>query len=170
MSEVISFIFGFVIAFLILTTSLYAFSLVASDARNLNGQAEMQDLANRVALGVQESLQIGTHRRDSTVGSNSGLLRYERVLYLPLNIQGDTFQIGLNNTTVLVQSSVTGVKATASTFNATALLPVPPAPCSTSYAVCELRGSLLSGSGKMKITYQYQTTPIMNRIEIAEGT
>lgn len=166
MSEVISYILGFLMGFIILSTSLYAFSLVSDNGRVLNGQAEMKNVANRVALGVQESLLIGTQRRDSGTDAASSLVRYARTIFLPLTIEGLTYRVTLGSSQVRVESFTTPIVAEVPTFNATAVLPPPGNPCTDLYAVCELSGIVEGGSGQLTITYEFVKSPITNRIRI----
>lgn len=154
-------------AFLILGTTLYSFSIVADSARKLSAEAELKDVANRVSLGVQESLFIASQRQDSMTKANTSLMRYERELSIPSTVQGWRYRINL--TSSFINGTVVNPAITVSvpTFNAAVVLPPGgPGACTISYVVCELSGDVSSQNGRILIAYLYNRIPNPDQNEI----
>lgn len=171
-SEVIGYIFGFLISFIVLVATLYGFGLVAENARALNGTAQMRDVANRVSLGVQEALFVGTTRVGAGPDAASADVRYQRVIFVPTEVGESRYNVSLNNTRIRVQlldrdPTDPSASVQVPTFNATAVVPAPGNPCTPTYAACLLSGTAVSSAGQINITYLYVRSPIQNIITIS---
>lgn len=167
-SEVISYLFSFLMATMILVVTLYAFGQVNAAARELTAHAELEDVVNRVAVAVQESLLVAQSRNESTASITSDVIHFSRPIPVANQIQGWTYQIDLDqnfvNGTILSQD----IRTTRPTFNVAVNLPPNPGACSTSYMICSLEGSIQGSNGRIVTSYLFNATaaPIENRILI----
>ncbi len=170
-SEVIGYLFSFVIAFLILIASMATFNIIAESGDRLAAHAEFGDIANRVAAAVLDAFEIGSEARDTygTVTSGQGpALLYTRTLDVPPEFRGFRYTVDLDTESVSVVSVDGQIQATSTTFKAGEVLPAPADDCTTDHIVCAIGGSVPAGNDEVVVSYHYDTTvsPPVNKIEI----
>lgn len=167
-SEVLSYLFSFLMSVMILVTSLYAFGQINKAARTLGAQSEVKDIVNRVALGVQETLQVGAARVESAGTADAATLSYERVIGVPAEVQGMAYTVSLDQNFVNGTIPETGARVSVSTFNAAVSLPPNPGACAATYAVCSLGGSNGGNKAQIVVLYQFISgSPPTNAITIS---
>lgn len=153
-SEIIGFILGFFMAFLLLVMSLFAFQLVARDSTELGARAEFRDVANRVAGAVLDAVEIGTRRAGSLTTARSSDVLYVRAFSIPARVHGFAYEVTLTAGEATVQSTDGRLTETATTFNLLV------AGCSESAAVCGLSGSVKSSSTRVVVKYEFKSTGV----------
>ncbi len=156
MSEVIGFLFSFLMSILILMVSIYAFGQVNQSARGLAARAELQDVVSRLSLGVQETLTAAGARNDSAVDTT--VLRYARTLYVPQQIQGFEYELALDENFVNGSIPVKGIRLGVTTFNIAVNLP-PDGICTAEYLVCSLSGEVEGSLGRIIVSYLFESAP-----------
>lgn len=167
-SEVLSFILGFFMAFMILLTTLYAFGQVNSSARELSAEAQARDVANRVALGVQEAFAVASARNDTQASIVSSAIRYNRTIDVPERLQGWRYNMTLDanfvNVTVRADRAI---QTTVPTFNAAVELPAPGS-CPASIILCRITGSTEPLGSRFVVSYAFNETssPRINEITL----
>jgi hypothetical protein len=168
-TEVLSFLFGFLMAVMILIVTLYAFGQVNQSARHLGAQAELREVVNRVALGVQEALQVAAARNDSRPTAETFQLRFEREISVPSTVQGYGYDVTLDPNFVVGRASQPKLEVHAPTFNAQVSMPANPADCAARHVVCALSGVADGRNGRIVMSYFFEwdgSTSYTNEITI----
>lgn len=152
MSEVLGFMMGFFMSFLLLLIALYGFQVVSRDAADLETRAVYRDIAGRVANGVLTAVDVGNKRVGSVTTAESTEVLYQQVLLLPVQVHGQQYEVTLTSGDVTVRSEDGRLTETATTFN------LQTGACSTTAVVCYLGGSALSSPNGLRIKYEYKET------------
>lgn len=150
MSEVLGFTLGFLMSFILLMIALYSFRLVADPANEMAAEAQLKDIANRVASGVLEMAEVGAQRAGSAATVNSTELLYRKALIVPIYIRGEQFRVTLASGEVQAESLSGIYSSRATNFNLRAS-----SPCAYTQAVCSLSGTVVS-TGTILIKYEYK--------------
>ena len=168
MSEVLSFILGFFMAFMILLTTLYAFGQINSSARELSAEAQGRDVANRVALGVQEAFAVASARNDTQASIVSSAIRYNRTVDVPNLLQGWRYNLTLdaNFVNVTVRAG-RPLQASVPTFNAAVELPAVGS-CPPNIILCRITGAAEAVDSRLVVSYAFNATsaPLLNEITL----
>jgi hypothetical protein len=157
-SEVIGYIFSFFMSFVLLVASLYTFGLLADAGNQRAAEAEFQDIANRVASGALEVFRLGSSFRTAGTDVQSGnasRLLYTKPLDIPDSFRGYSYKIEMTGRTVYVNSTDGSIKVNSTTFKAEVTLP-PAGTCTTGYDICTISGSVLPGTLRAIIQYEYK--------------
>lgn len=170
-SEVVGYLFSFVIAFLILVASMATFDEIAEAGDRLAAHAEFGDIANRVAAAVLDAFEIGSAARDTfgTVTSgNITTLLYERNLDVPPEFRGYRYTIQVDPRYVYVNSTDDQIRVNSTTFKAEQVL-VTSGSCDVTYIVCHVQGGTPAGMDKVVVSYRYDptTSPPVNQITLS---
>lgn len=168
-SEVVGFLFGFVMSFLVLTSSLYVFSTVRGYAEFAAARDELADVANRVLLGVQETLQVAEERNETVGKTDSNKLRFDTHLDVPQQIQGYSYTLTLTSSSVTASIPALGHTQSFPTLNAGLGLPSTPASCTTTHPICEITGTGTASDGDLLLTLFFDSTvtPVVSRITLS---
>lgn len=158
-------------SFVLLMLALYAFQLVAAPANELAAEAELKDVANRVASGVLELSDVGAKRAASIGGVESSEVLFRKEIGVPGQIRGQQYTVTLTNGEVTAASFNGLFSAKAPTFN------LQGGSCAASTPVCSLGGTL-NPTGRILIKYEYKASgvpttatcasaPVLNCISIS---
>lgn len=170
-SEVVGYLFSFVIAFMILVASMATFQVIAESGDRLAAQAEFGDVANRVAAAILDAFEIGAAARD-TVGTvtsgNVTPLLYQRSLDVPPEFRGFEYTVEVDARYVYVNSTDDSIRTNSTTFKADQVLD-DTGSCAVTIIVCAIEGSVPAGHDAVVVSYRYDptTTPPVNKIEIS---
>lgn len=170
-SEVVGYLLGLGTAFLLLVATIYAYSTIGAGSRRFGATAELQDVANRVAQGVQESLLIANNRLDTAAGANSSLIRFNHSLTVAPRIQGWNYEVRLDANYVNASLREETLSVSIPTFNSAVIVAGAGASCKTTSLLCELAGTGQGSSGQIVVSYHYEYVSApgnpLNRITIA---
>jgi len=160
-SEVLSFLFSFLMAVIILVTSLYAFGQINQAARDLGSHSQLREIADRVSLALQESLQVANARVASAGSADSVQLRYQHVIDVPALLQGLEYTMTLDKNYVNGSVPARGVIVSVATFNAAVSFapasdPLPLDTCASTYVACQVTGSNVGNKGQIVMTYLFE--------------
>lgn len=155
-------------SFMILVVSLYAFSILQVEGRERAAEAQVNEVVNRVALGVQETLQVAAARAETLGTADSTQLRYSHSITVPSVVQSWNYSISLDENNINATVPARDLSASVPTFNAAVVLP-PVGTCDETYIVCTLSGTRSGTNTQIVMTYVFDQTvvPIVNKIEIA---
>ena len=162
-SEVIGYLLGFFMSFVLLLTALAAFDIRAEQANTQALHVHFEDIATRVSNAVLGAVDIGAQRAASEgTAPSTQIIFYER-LRIPTEIRGQDYTIELDTTEVTVTSG--DVTETAPLFN----LQIPTT-CRHSDSICTLSGLTRSSQGYVLLKYEYMrgagASPTTNSITI----
>ncbi|HEX9816987.1 MAG TPA: hypothetical protein VGB18_08405 [Candidatus Thermoplasmatota archaeon] len=163
MSEVIGYLLGFFMSFVLLLTALAAFDIRAEQANTKALHVHFEDISTRVANAVLGAVDVGVQRAGAEGTAPSDYIVYYERLRIPTQIRGQDYQITLDRTEVTVTADV--VTESAPLFNLQ--LPTPPA-CDHVDPVCVLSGTTRSSQGFILLKYEYNRAalPLTNQITI----
>jgi len=164
----VGYLFSFLMATLILVTSLYAFSQLTVAGRENVANAQVREVANRVALGVQETLQVAAGRTETIGTGNSTKLRFSHPINVPETIQDWQYDVSLDENYINGSIASADIDVSVATFNAAVTLP-PVGVCTAAYIVCTLSGTNTGDMSQIVMTYEFDSTgaQLVNKIEIS---
>jgi hypothetical protein len=150
-SEVIGYILGFFMSFVLLMLALAVFDVRADQANRQATSIHFSDIANRVAAAALGAVEVGKARADSETAAPSDEAVYYERLRIPTQIRGQPYTISLTNSHVTVSDERGFAEEKTPLFN----LQVP-ATCDHDEAVCLLTGSVRSSQGFVLLKYEYK--------------
>lgn len=161
MSEVIGYLLGFFMSFVLLLTALAAFDIRAQQANEQALHVHFEDISTRVANAVLGAVNVGVQRAAAEDTAPSDYIVYYERMRIPTQIRGQNYQIELDGVEVTVSSGV--VTEAAPLFNLQL-----PAVCDDDDPVCTLSGTARSSQGFILLKYEYKRAPpsLTNRITI----
>lgn len=170
-SEVVGYLFSFVIAVIILVASMATFRVVSEAGDQFAAHAEFEDIANRVAAAVLDAFELGAVLREThgTVTSGSvDSFEYTKSLDVPAEFRGYRYTVTIDNQYVYVESTDDRIAANSTTFKADEVL-APTGTCNQSYIVCAIEGSVPAGQSQVDVRYLYDpnASPFVNKIVIS---
>ncbi|MBI2077393.1 MAG: hypothetical protein HYT80_03340 [Euryarchaeota archaeon] len=177
MSEVVGYLLGFGMSFMLLMMALYAFAEVEDQSAESANKALFKDVAGRVAAGVLEMTEVARGRVDSSLVTSEQYV-VAKTLPIPRDIRGLTYVIKLEEKLVTVQDINGRFTETATTLNFDFEDHTTANSCSNvGYPLCYVGGEVRSERGRILIKYEYDettgtvdtcsTTPYWNCITIS---
>jgi len=176
-SEVVGYLLGFGMSFMLLMMALYAFGEVEEQSAESANKALFKDVAGRVAAGVLEMTEVARGRTDSTLVTSTEFV-VGKTLPIPRDIRGLTYIVTLEEKLVTVQDINGRYTESATTLNFDFEDHTTGGSCDEAgYILCYIGGEVRSERGRILIKYEYdeitgtvdtcETTPFWNCITIS---
>lgn len=156
-SEVLGYLLGFFMSFLLLMFAVFAFQLLADRANENAAHVHFKDLSNRVAASVLRGVDIANQRVGGDSSAASAEVHFLDRITIPTNVRGFSYRVTLEDDPdqVHIVSQRGEIEESAGLFN----LKVPaPADCRPTEPVCSIGGTVASDQGFVLVKYEFKST------------